>query len=121
MTDDLELSRLLTDIVSDVPGVTGVYPIGSLVQSVARGLVGGTLDERADEARVAVTRAAGGALSVAATIGVEAGHPVPDVLRAVGAAVRGVLETRDPAAPPPDIEVRASHIDTRGSGSARLP
>jgi len=117
MTDDLDLSRLLTGVISGVPGVTDVYPIGSMVRSIARELVDAARDEEAREARVAVTLAPGGALSVAATIGVEAGHPVPEVLRAVGDAVRAVLETRDPAAPPPVIEVRASHIDTHLIGA----
>jgi len=117
MSDDLHLSRLLADVVSDVPGVTGVYPAGSLVRSLARELVDAALDENAGDARIAVTRAPGGALSITATIGVEAGRPVPEVLRAVGDAVRAVLEAEDSSAPPPVIEVRASHIDTRTIGA----
>ena len=117
MTDDLDLSRLLTAVICGVPGVTDVYPTGPLVRSIARELVDVACDDPGREARVAVSRTAGGALSVAATIGVEAGRPVPEALRAVGDAVRAALEARDPTAPPPVIEVRASHIDTHLIGA----
>ena len=117
MTDDVELSRRLTGVVSDLPGVTGVYPVGTLVRSIARGLVDAALDEGAADARVAVTRDPGGVLSLAATIGVEAGRPVPEVLRAVGDAIRDAVASAEPDTPPPVIDVRASHIDTRAAGA----
>jgi len=128
MTGDLELSRRLTDAVSCVAGVSGVYPASSPAVSLARTIAAGLVDaardaapdsvrdDGVDDAKVAITRTETGALSVAATIGVDADHPVPQVLRAVGDAVRGVLDAEEPGAPPPVIEVRASHIDARSIG-----
>ena len=116
MTDDLELARRLTALILSHPGVTGVYPSGSLVRSIAAGLVGPTRGEDVDESRVMVDRATGGPTRVVATIGVEAGQPVPDVLRSVGDAVRAALDEQDPLAPPAVVELKASRIDTSGLG-----
>jgi len=140
MTGDVDLSRRLTDAISSVAGVSAVYPVASPVsvaRSIAAGLVDAArnstgdsandfanddahddgLDDRPDDAKVAVTRTASGPLTVAATIGVEADHAVPQVLRAVGDAVRSALAAREPSEPAPVIEVRASHIDARSIGA----
>lgn len=144
MTGDVDLSRRLTDAISSVAGVSAVYRVASPVsvaRSIATGLVDAArdstgdspnddardsahdsarddgLDDRLDDAKVAVTRTESGPLTVAATIGVEADHAVPQVLRAVGDAVRSALAAREPSEPAPVIEVRASHIDARSIGA----
>jgi len=42
---------------------------------------------------------------------------VPEVLRAVGDAIRDAVASAEPDTPPPVIDVRASHIDTRAAGA----
>ena len=94
-----------------------VYPAAPLVRAIAAELVAHASGEDVDEARVVVERTADGSVSVVVTIGISAGHPVPDVLRCVGDAVRASLTERDPDGVPPAIDVKASRIDT-GRGGA---
>ena len=111
MSDELELSRQLTTVVSTTPGVVEVYPAGSLAQTVVQNLVNIVADDEIPDAKVAVSRAASGVLTVTATIGVAAAHPVPDTLRAVSDAVRQYLDAFDPQDQAPLIDVKVSHID----------
>jgi len=111
MTYDLDLSRTLTALVASTAGVTEVYPSAPLVRSVVVNLVAAATEEDTSDAKVFIDRDAAGALTVTATIGVDAGYPVPATLRAVGDAVRAHFLNHEPWEKSPVVDVRVSHIN----------
>jgi hypothetical protein len=110
VSDDLELSRRLTTIVAQTPGVTDVYVAGSILQAVRLDLVNATSDEASADAKVAVARDTAGIPTVTVTIGVDASHPVPATVRAVSEAVAAHLLAAEPLAVSPVIDVKVSRI-----------
>jgi hypothetical protein len=89
MTDDLALSRDLTRLALAVPGVVELYSAGSPALLAASALGAGSGGTR-DDARVSVARSREG-VEVGANICVDAGHPAPETVRAVGAALSAHL------------------------------
>ena len=111
MTNDLDLSRALTALVASTAGVTEVYPSAPLVRNAVEGLLAVATDEDTTDAKVFIDRDAAGALTVTATIGVDANYPVPATLRAVGDAVRAHFLNHEPWEKSPVVDVRVSHIN----------
>jgi len=114
MSDDSSVSREMTRIICTVPGVVDVFPSRSLVRSIADNLVDGargtSAGAGAGDATVVVSRAADGVVTATATIGVDAGLPTPDTLRAVGDELRRQLATVFPQGGDPIVNVNVSHI-----------
>lgn len=115
MITDIELSRILTNIVSLVEGVGDVYPSGTFTQTVALTAVNAMADDDTDDAKVAVSRNTSGQCEIMATIGIANGHAAPIVLRAVSDMLRAYLESTEPASPPPTLDVKVSRIETEFS------
>ena len=112
MNDDLELSRELTAIIVASAGVVEVYPSGTIVQAATLSLVNLATSDETHDAKVAVARAGSGAVTVTATIGVDASVPAPDTLRSVSDALRVYLTAIDPLGQPPIVNVNVSRIET---------
>lgn len=112
MSEDATVSREMTRVICAVPGVVDVFPSRSLVQSIADSLVESATGTAAGDAKVVVSRDDAGVLTATATIGVDAGFPTPDTLRAVGDEVRRHLVAAFPREADPIVNVCVSHIAT---------
>jgi hypothetical protein len=99
---DLALSRELTRVALGVEGVVELYPAGSPA------LLAASILDPGDDAKVAVSRSGEG-VDVGADICVDAGHPAPGTVRAVGAALAAHLAAAGFAGRI-DVSVRVSRI-----------
>ena len=108
---DLDLSRELTTLVAEVPGVVGVYPAGPLHRSVGLAVANVVASDETAPAKVSLSRERDGGLRVEVAVGVLSTFPVPQTLRAVGDAVRAHLAPLGHEGAL-DLRVSASHIET---------
>lgn len=86
MTDDVELSRLLTTAVRETPGVAGVYAAQPVLEAAASALAA-KLALRQPDVLVDIDRT-DGFTSVSAQIATLATESAPDTVRLVGETVR---------------------------------
>lgn len=109
MSDDLDLSRELTRLVSTTPGVLDVYPAGNLAAVLALGAANAIADDDTGDAHVAIIRH-GETADIHIAIAVMVDHPVPATLRLVSEVVGAALAASGFDATP-SLHVKASRID----------
>ncbi|BDZ51369.1 hypothetical protein GCM10025867_36100 [Frondihabitans sucicola] len=85
MTDDRELSRRLTTLVREIPGVVEIYSTVPLIASAVQGVVSLFTDR--EEALVGIGHD-GALTTVSIHIALQEDRPGPETLRAVTTAIR---------------------------------
>lgn len=114
MTDDTELSRLLTAAIRQAEGVAGVYPAQPILEAAADA-VAVKLALRQPDVLVDIDRSEG-FTTVSAHIATVAAIPAPETLRAVGELVRGMLEEEPSVSGPLAVNVKVRLIEDSGRG-----
>ncbi|MFJ4074036.1 MULTISPECIES: hypothetical protein [unclassified Curtobacterium] len=108
---DEALSRVLTDRIRTVPGVTGVYPRRPIVHAAAEA-VASTLSLQEPDVLVDVQRD-GAALRVGAGIAVDDTRPATDTIREVAERIRDLVDERT-GAPADVVEVTIRLVEGIG-------
>ena len=112
MTDDTALSQRLTAAVRDAEGVVGVYPAQPLLEAAADALAV-TLALRQPDVLVDIDRSEG-FTTVSAHIATSAALPAPEILRAVGELLHGILREEPSVTGPLAVNVKVRLIEDSG-------